>query len=416
MLLSNISKNGVVSMGRKGFEYDKYIKIALNEAKTPLSGGELKEYVGKHAPGKPLHPQKTFDEALIKMLERGDIKIVGYRPSEDTRNAKQSFKSAPFLFDSSKRLTRPEIQKSVLNMYESEEEYEKVKNIFNKRVKELLNIHQRLWEELKNRTIFMRMDQALEFISAHYGSKKIQEGIPFPEYNMLAKFDPYTSQTIPRYKLSLIHGFWYEYVNVKKIEEEIQSYKDKNYSGLWIYPCTPEEFEDIWISTHILLKEYKVNSYQNVKYITDVFARKPIKFNPGEKWGKTGAIYLEGFEGFNGYPFQRHDLHSFFEKSVDMISTYPSQEMEIILKVLAKSLSEEPNSLLIFHEFFISMTKLDYKERLKNVLGIINKDIGSPNELNSDLERALFEEITEKQIAKSMGVLLRHKLGREKKV
>lgn len=95
MIIELIQTHGGEGMGRKGYEYDKYILEALNQAKTRMSGKELLTYVRKHAAGEPKYPKKTLDEALIKLLENEDIKIVGYKPEDDVREKKQAFKSAP---------------------------------------------------------------------------------------------------------------------------------------------------------------------------------------------------------------------------------------------------------------------------------------------------------------------------------
>jgi hypothetical protein len=365
-------------MGRKGYEYDKYILEALNLAKTRMSGKELLNYVLIHATGEPRYPKKTFDEALIKLLENEDIKVVGYKPEDDVRDKKQAFKSAPVLFDSSKRLTRPEIQKSVLNMYENEEDYQKIKFLFQKRRKDLIKYYDKLWENLIDKTTSYPIKTVLNLIQQLYGSQKIQEGYNgwFKNNFGFMEFSHDICWNSPKFKLSIlgitpVGDFEIEYVLAKKIEELVSSNNGDN-AWFWTYPCDADTFKDIWISASKVLKKNKVLE-EPEDIIMDIIYN-PFKLNLGKKWHKEEAVYMGGFTFFH---LNQPLVFPFFEKVVDIISTYPNEERDILLKVLAKGLSDEPVSLIIFHEFYTSMQKLRYSDRLKTVLGLLNKDAES---------------------------------------
>ena len=84
------------------------------------------------------------------------------------------------------------------------------------------------------------------------------------------------------------------------------------------------------------------------------------------KWTKNDALYKFGF--YEPYYVDNFDLK--FENSVDIISTYSDEERAILNEILAKGLSDEPGSLQVFWEFYKKISKVQYKDRINNILGV----------------------------------------------
>ena len=122
-----------MKIGRKGYLIPEIIEKKLVNGEK--SGKELKSLVyNELGYDSPKHFQKSFDHALIKILEEEKIKIVGYDKSCDARKVKQAFKSDTIIFDSSKRLTRPDINDTLNKMNIDNDSYQKI-NLFKYKLK-----------------------------------------------------------------------------------------------------------------------------------------------------------------------------------------------------------------------------------------------------------------------------------------
>ena len=129
-------------MGRTGYLVPEIIEKNLRNGEK--TGKELKKLVynelGLHI---PKHFQKTFDQSLINLLEGEKIKIVGYDKSCDNRKVKQAFKSDTIIFDSSKRLTRPDINDTLNKMNTDNDAYQKIRFLFKSRLKDYNDIEKK---------------------------------------------------------------------------------------------------------------------------------------------------------------------------------------------------------------------------------------------------------------------------------
>lgn len=294
-------------------------------------------------------------------------------------------------------------------MYKSEEDYQKIKSLFKKRRIQLLKYYDLLWGSLVEKTTSRPIKEVLNLIRQVYGPQDIQEGYKgwFTDNFGFMEFSHDICWNSPEFKLSILRmtpvgDFEIEYVLAKKIEELTSSYENVDNAWLWTYPCDSETFNDIWISAPEILKKNKV--LEDPEDIMINIVNSPFKLNLGKKWHKEEAVFMGGFPLFH---LRHPSTFPFFEKVVDIISTYPTEERNILLKVLAKGLSDEPVSLLIFHEFYTSMEKLRYSDRLKTVLGILKKDTGSyTKELDEANQKIQSLELEIKQIGNVLKVVL----------
>ena len=159
-------------MGRKGYQIDEKIKLILING--PKSGKELKNLVKEELGQKlPSKFEKTFDEALIKLLEQEKVKIISYNSSSDDRKVKQAFKSDPLVFDSLKRLTRPDIKNKLDKMEKDNSSYQDIRGLFKKRFEEMIEWNSRNWQNLKNCIFSWPADQTLEFIQGVHGTDSL---------------------------------------------------------------------------------------------------------------------------------------------------------------------------------------------------------------------------------------------------
>ena len=144
-------------MGRKGYQMGDWIEKELeNGVKT---GKELYKLVIKDlGTNIPKHPQKAYDRILIKFLEEKKIKIVGYDPSMDSRKSKQAFKSDPLVFDSSNRLTRPDIQNLLKEFTVNNKAYQQVRSLFKVKLRELKTFYYSRWVFLEEGTFYENPD------------------------------------------------------------------------------------------------------------------------------------------------------------------------------------------------------------------------------------------------------------------
>lgn len=153
-------------LGRKGYQIDNLIE--KNLIKGVKNGKELKinvlESLGKEV---PKHFQKAYDRSLIKLLEKEKIKIVGYEPSVDFRRTKQAFKSDPLVFDSSKRLTRPDILKQLNNLTKNNKAYQNIRSLFKDKMEDLKTFYFYRWNILESGTFSEDSDQ-LEYMFSNF--------------------------------------------------------------------------------------------------------------------------------------------------------------------------------------------------------------------------------------------------------
>ena len=113
-------------------------------------------------------------------------------------------------------------------------------------------------------------------------------------------------------------------------------------------------------------KSIDKNDRHAVFYFTSPLLFKPFMVDEEGKWRKNDVLYKFGF--YEPYYVDNFDLK--FENSVDIISTYSDDERAILYEILAKGLSDEPGSLQVFWEFYKKISKVQYKDRINNILGV----------------------------------------------
>lgn len=380
-----------MNMGRKGYEIDERIKKILK--KGTKTGKDLQNDIKKELnTNLPKQFEKTFNQALIKLVEAGDVKIVGYDSSKDNRKFKQSFSSDPLIFDSSKRLTRPQIQKLLNELYTNDEAYQSIKKLFKERVIELGDFEKDRWDRLKEWAIYFTLEEINEALSEVCDLNTMKD--------VILSLDEKEKE-----ELSDLYRFWYAVQDaypeegiplVKKLQQitsERHLIKDKNILGMvikvdgvcvslwglfllvckyenqegvrfWSFPITAKDFDDVrsigfeWIYGRSTDNYFSLNPSSLVveKFLVDTEG----------SWGKEEALREAGF--VNRY--KREDIDSFFEFTIDIISTYSKEDQEILFGILAKCLSDEVGYLRTFHEFYVKIQKVDYSSRLSAVFGI----------------------------------------------
>jgi hypothetical protein len=391
---------------------EKELKNGVN------TGKKLKTIVINKLNSKiPKNFQKAYDYALIKLLEDEKIKIVGYDPSLDHRKTKQAFKSDPIIFDSSSRLTRPDIQKLLEEMYSNNESYQRVRELFKGKLGDLELFYSKRWSILEYGTFSVTTDEIID-IASYFGFYEAVEDMisdlseghkkAFLEYwygdsekandDFVSDIDNSIEEIINEIQsqredkekerpVKNVDDFFYDddedseddtyeedsydMYDVEEMVKEmvrililLNKYEKRKRCKVWIYPVYKFEFNDIWynmdeISTHRLLT-------------TMIFIEPTYHLEVDEYgfWNEERALNNGGFEN----PYKKIENHdSQFEQMVDIISTYPDEERIILISILAKSLSNEPGSIQVFAEFYKKMNSVSYPERLNNVLGIVSK-------------------------------------------
>ena len=163
-------------MGRKGYMIPEMVKKLL--CKGQKSGKELKELVSIELDHNvPKDFKKTFTQALIKLLDDDKIKIIGYDSSFDKRKVKQAFILDPVIFDSSKRLTRPDINDLLIKMNTDNEAYQKIRFLFISKLKDFDDIEKSRWDYLKSWVFSISPEQIKNILSRNYDLKEINNKI-----------------------------------------------------------------------------------------------------------------------------------------------------------------------------------------------------------------------------------------------
>ncbi|EKF86840.1 hypothetical protein [Methanobacterium formicicum] len=398
-------------LGRTGYQIDNLIEKEL--IKGVKSGKELKNKVldslGKEV---PKHFQKAYDRSLIKLLEKEKIMIVSYDPSMDSRRTKQAFKSDPLVFDSSKRLTRPDILELLKNLTKSNRAYQNIRSLFKNKLEDLKTFYFYRWSILENGTFSETPDQLEDMFSnfrffeyiqdmitdleekdkeayiryyyvesvdedvesydtvwseIQYIIDKVEERDERKRYDMSYDYD---DLQIEKEKRSFEEEDYFKY-DLKEIIEHMASIlilldKYKNYPNLkiWFYPFSSFQFDDIW--NDVSNSYYKTYSSFDNKILThSVYTLKIDKYG---YWDDKEAL-KEG-----GYKNQLNSIKSpdkEFEHVIDIILTYPKEEKAILMGILAKGLSDESGSIQVFGEFYRKMQNVDYQKRLTTVLGLV---------------------------------------------
>lgn len=431
--------------GRTGYQIGELIKKELNEGVK--TGKELRRLIiEKLGSDSPKHFDKAYDGALIKLLEGEDIKIVGYDPSMDFRKTKQAFKSGPLVFDSSNRLTRPDIQNLLKEFTTSNKAYQQIRSLFKVKLEELKTIYSSRWAFLEKGTFYENPDgieyQFSEFnfysdIIDMIGDLTTEEKEGYLRYHFMEEKDEdvdfydnvwYRIHTIiddvgvnkiereesqlkkeeklqemkekQQEKEDMFHepentddtGEFYtedEYFDDENeyfVEDEysigdleeiiewlsslliyLEKYKKYGELKVWFYPTTNFYFNDIWEDLESSF--FKIHPYLDVKMIQSHNYSFII-----DKYGfrdKKTALEKAGFEN---HPETIENFDAAFERVIDIISTYPEEEKNILMGILAKGLSDESGSLKIFGAFYKKMESVNYKSRLTNVLGIVESN------------------------------------------
>lgn len=373
---------------------------------------------------RPMHPKKAFDRSLIMLLENEKIKIVGYDPSKDKRKVKQAFKSEPLIFDSSERLTRPEIQNLLNVMEDDDEAYQRIRERFKCRIKNLHTFYSSRWSFLNEGTFAVPPDH-FEYIFSDFGfyeeiidmisdlSEKEKEAyieyyfvdsenadedlyydvdyrisniIDDVESKKKEKEEKETRNEIKSYSsMSYLDDDYLddeylgeEYYTDYDLEELIKNmssililldrYKEQKPAKVWLYPMYQFQFYDIWRN---LIHDSFIKIYKDLTIDTLIDSSYTLKVDRHGYWDKEWAL-KEG--GYKDYSKTLKSPNKAFEHTIDIIFTYPDEEKKILMNILAKGLSDEPDSLQVFAEFYKKINAVNYPKRLNNVLGIVSVD------------------------------------------
>lgn len=373
-------------MGRKGYEIPKMIENELMNG--PKSGNELKKIIIEKLEDKyPRYPNKTFDEGLIKLLEEEKIKIVGYDSKKDYRKSKQNFKSDPLILDSSKRITRPKIKKLLLQMNEDDESYQKIREHFKARLKDFDNIQIERWDYLKTWIFYATPKQIKNFLKTAYDVDEIEnklKNLDDKEEALFSFIRKKKGEKVTEAEKTVFELFHSSYRDLRlpALLKTLSKYPDEENVRIWFYPFLPEDFK-------------KINTlFPNLPDSTE-FDPKPQPDTPNDKriitldtalelfischyevdfrgeWDKEQALLYARF----GYPPMKTIFpDKQFEKVVDIMSTYPKEDRDILIEVLAKALSDEIGSKSVFWTFFQKVRFIDYDKRLTKVLGVISEE------------------------------------------
>ena len=126
-------------------------------------------------------------------------------------------------------------------------------------------------------------------------------------------------------------------------------------------------FNDIW--QDIESSSFEIRPYLDVETIlNDTYCFSIDKYGI---WNEDRALKEGEFEN---NPETIENFDASFERVIDIISTYPEEEKNILMGILAKGLSDESGSLQIFGTFYKKMESVHYKSRLTSVLGIVESN------------------------------------------
>lgn len=398
------------NMGAKGFGMCEIIKSALEREQEPKTGQELKDIVKNELNSKHNYPKefmKGFNGALLKLLEASDIKLVGYSPSVDKRTTKQAFKSEPLIFDLSKRSTRPDIQEKLNNIYKDNEAYQYIREKFKKRASELRSFEKDRWDRLKRWAIYFTPKDIRAVLSKSININELENKInslESDEKNQLNEWYSFEerleySNETEKSKLKL-NNYFYDKMSNSKLFKELQQllkdnindpdstveffleqpvgvshlygllnllqqYEDQKNVKFWTFPIGPKDFENIWSMGSELIQDgtpTKDYFFQNSMSI--IFNSYNIDVS-----GSLDVDKVLDSAGFQNH-YKEDNFGEFFEYTIDILSTYPKSDKEILFGILAKCLSDEIGSLETFHDFYVKIQKVTYGSRLSTVLKI----------------------------------------------
>jgi hypothetical protein len=148
----------------------------------------------------------------------------------------------------------------------------------------------------------------------------------------------------------------------------LDKYKKENNVKVWLYPMYPFQFYNIWKD---LLYDLSIERYQNLYIETILDPSYTLKVDKYGYWDKKLALKNGGYEN---YSEKLKTPNKAFEHTIDIISTYSDEERRILMGILAKGLSDEPESLQVFAELYKKINAVNYPKRLNNVLGIVSND------------------------------------------
>lgn len=365
-------------MGRNGYMIPEIIKKLL--LKGQKSGKELKELVSVELGDNiPKDFKKTFNQALIKLLGEEEIKIVGYDSSFDKRKVKQAFISDPIIFDSSNRLTRPDINDLLIKMNTDNEAYQKIRFKFKSKLKDFNNFEKSRWDFLKSWVFSISPKEIKDILSHNHDLAAIEEKIKnLNEEEERALFlwreDNLEIPTKEESKILMLFNKNYVDLMIGSLLKKI-SYYDEEKVRIWFYPAIPEEFANDFSCFPRLPELDNFNLLKRASFLAIDNATYPLLFKPfmiDSEGVSTKENALESF-GFKKY-YDIYDYDLEFEKSIDIISTYSEEQKAILIEILSKGLSDEPGSQKIFWEFYKKISNISYTNRINIVLGVLEKD------------------------------------------
>lgn len=370
-------------MGRKGYNLRRLIKKELKHA--PKSGKELKNVIMEElGDNYPEHVDKTFNEALIKLLENEDIKIVDYNPLEDNRKpkSKQNFKSDPLVFDSTERLTRPKIQDQLMKMDTNDDAYQKIRFLFKTRLKDFNDIEKNKWNNLNSWVFSMSSKEIKDILAKYYDINKIYNQINKLNKEELLSLISWRKKNLEKpvdsdFEVYKIFNKNIEELLVASLLSTLSAFEEYENFRVWFYPVTSEKFNKMKFYRYRLHVFKNFESVEpNTKYspINDVtypLLLKPLMVDTSGEWAKEEALQYSGFYK----PSCVDNFNLEFENSVDIISTYSKEENIILKGILAKGLSDEPGSKAIFWDFYKRIKNINYNDRINRVLGVLEEDL-----------------------------------------
>ncbi|CEL23993.1 hypothetical protein [Methanobacterium formicicum] len=371
-------------MGRKGFQIPDLI---LKELSTSQKSGKLlKDKVKEELYlNPPSNFTKAFNRALIKLIESEEIKIVDYDSSKDKRKNKQAFNPDPIVFDSSKRLTRPNINELLKNMETNNDAYYKIKRLFKHKQTELEELYKKRWKFLENRTFNVTTEDIedklydleyyhdiLELLS---NFDETQQNAAFEDYYVDSeKADQDLASDVYYLADSLEEKYEDKYMLVRPGEVTaatilliiVDKFENSKNSKIFFYPISPFQFNDIQFDL-----DYKSTVYNSNSDIpVEIFLHYHLTVDPSGRMTKNDALYNKGFEN----PLEvMKEPDIAFEHVIDIISTYNEEEKFSLYGILGKGLSDEPGSIYVFADFYKEIMKINYSDRLKTILGIFKE-------------------------------------------
>lgn len=369
----------------------------------------------------PKYPKKAFDRSLIKLLENEKIKIIGYDPSKDGRTVKQAFKSETLIFDSSERLTRPKIQNLLNKMEDNDEAYQRIRERFKDKMSYLNVFYSNRWSFL-NKGTFSVAPTDFEYLFADFGfyddiidmiselsekqkeayiedcygdSEKADLELCDEVYSRIARIiddvsckimekeereieiemkkeDPEFEDSFNMLNDEYLGEEYYTDYDLYELIENMASilillnkYEEEKYVKVWLYPMYPFQFHNIWTD----FKEHLMKKDKNVTIDTLLDSTYALQVDKHGFWDKKEALKFGGYEN---YSEKLKTPNKAFEHVMDIIFTYSDEERKILIRILAKGLSDEPDSLRVFAEFYKKINAVNYPKRLNKVLGIVS--------------------------------------------